>query len=296
VSYSTFEESVQDGQPIYKFLFVKGTDEYRYTSASYFISDSSGTFEPAPIQASNVTQTGELAKNGVKITLPRSNAVAKLFLGKVPEETTSLTIYRGHDATDLSDFQTYWKGRGAAAEASDDAVTLECEDIFTSMRRPGNRARYQKGCRHALYSPQCGVIADDYAVPVMIIGQDGFTIEVDDLFMPDSVGSNAPLDSNDSNYVAPDSFPGDYFLGGVVELADGARRAIVGQSGTTLILISQFSNLDADSVGVPATLYPGCKHNTSDCKNKFNNLNNYGGFPWLPGKNPFANSVNGSIV
>jgi len=283
VSYSTFEGSVQDGQPIYKFLFVKGADEYRYTSASYFISDSTGTFEPAPIQASNVTQTGEMAKNGVKITLPRSNAVAKLFLGKVPEETTSLTIYRGHDATDLSDFQTYWKGRVAAAEASGDSVTLECEDIFTSMRRPGNRARYQKGCRHALYSPQCGVNDYDYAVSVEIVAQDGFTIDVSGI--SDSAGDSTA-----------DQFDSDYFIGGVVELTDGARRAIIGQSGTTLTLISQFDTIDVDSVGVEATLYPGCKHNTSDCKNKFNNLNNYGGFPWLPGKNPFANSVNGSIV
>lgn len=283
MSYTVFEESVQDGQPVYKFLFAQGLEQYRYTTAAYFISDSTGTWEPAPINASSVEQTGELAKNGVKITLPRTNAVAQLFLGKVPEDTTSLTIYRGHDPSDLDEFQVCWKGRVAAAEASGDAVTLECEDIFTSMRRPGNRARYQKGCRHALYSPQCGVNDYDYAVSVEIVAQDGFTITVEGI--ADSAGDSTS-----------DVQGGDYFIGGVVELTDGSRRAIIGQSGTVLTLISQFDTIDIDSVGASAILYPGCKHNTSDCKNKFDNLNNYGGFPYIPGKNPFANSVNGSIV
>jgi hypothetical protein len=289
MTYQATDESAQDAQPVYKFLFATQTAEYMYTTAGYFISDSTGTWEPAPIRASSVTQNNELAKNGVKITLPRTNAVAQLFLGKVPEDTTSVTIYRGFQETDLDEFQVFWKGRVASAEASQDAVTLECEDIFTSMRRPGNRARYQKGCRHALYSPQCGVSDHEYAVDATITAQSGFTITVD--FTLDSVGSG------DSNSLVSED---DYFLGGVVELGDGSRRAVVGQtqtgSGAILTLISQFTTIEIDSVSAFATLYPGCRHNTSDCKNKFNNLENYGGFPWLPSKNPFANSVNGSIV
>ena len=38
------------------------------------------------------------------------------------------------------------------------------------------------------------------------------------------------------------------------------------------------------------TLYPGCTKSRAVCKNKFDNLNNYGGFPWIPTKNPFGGS------
>ena len=290
MNYNTLESSTQDGMPIYKFLFVKGSDEFRFTSASYFISESTGTYSPEPIDASSISQTGELAKNGVKITLPRTNDLAQLFLGSVPEEITSLTIYRGHDQIDPSEFKVFWKGRVASTEASGDSVTLECEDIFTSMQRPGNRARYQKGCRHALYSSQCGVNRDDFAVGVEVVSQSGDTVTVD--VVDDSIGSN--IDSNVDSAGA--ELEPDSFLGGLIELDNGASRAIIGQSGSVITLISAFSDLNLDSVGLPATLYPGCKHNVSDCKNKFNNLDNYGGFPFIPGKNPFANSVNGSIV
>ena len=72
MSYSTLDESVESGEPVYKFLFVIGDDEYRYTSAAYIIGDSSGTWNPAPIKATSVTQNDDLARNSVKITLPRS--------------------------------------------------------------------------------------------------------------------------------------------------------------------------------------------------------------------------------
>jgi len=35
------------------------------------------------------------------------------------------------------------------------------------------------------------------------------------------------------------------------------------------------------------TAYPGCKRTTDDCGTKFNNLDNFGGVPDLPGKSPF---------
>ena len=34
------------------------------------------------------------------------------------------------------------------------------------------------------------------------------------------------------------------------------------------------------------TLSRGCSKTVSDCKNKFNNISNYGGFPYIPAKNP----------
>lgn len=275
MSYDILDQSSQDGNPVYKFLFINNSVEYRFTSASYFISDSNGTWTPAPIQASSVQQTNEIAKNGVKITLPRTNTVAQLFLGKTPEEATSLTIYREHTEDDQ---RVYWRGRVASSETSGDSVTLSCEDIFTSMNRTGNRARYQKGCRHALYSQQCGVVDSSYETAVTLTASSGFSVTV-----------SGAKDSNG------DIVEAGYFVGGVIELADGSRRYILEQSGETLTLLSPFNDLTIGG-GLSAVMYPGCKHSVSDCLNKFDNLNNYGGFPYIPGKNPFASSVNGSIA
>jgi uncharacterized phage protein (TIGR02218 family) len=287
VSYEVLEASVEDAAPIYRFLFVIGTDEYRYTTASYIVGDSNGTWEPLALTASSVTQTNELGKNGLRLTVPRDSLIAQRFLGSTPDIATSLTIFRNHQPTDSNfDEFVYWKGRVASVEISGDQVTLNCEDIFTSMRRPGLRARYQRLCRHALYSQGCGVDQDNYAVPATIVAVDGnrltYSLET---------SSNIEIDSNNNNDVSADNF----FSGGIIDIG-GVKRQILLQGTDTLELLSPFDDLDIDSVGREATLYPGCNRTTTVCLNRFDNLNNFGGFPYLPDRNPFANSVTGSIA
>lgn len=282
MTYDAHEYSVQNGDPIFRILFVQGATEYRYTTAPYISGDSSGTWEPVALDTSQITQSNEMAKDSVKLTLPRDNAFARLFLGGVPEQITSVTIFRGH-AGDVDDqFGVYWKGRVAGTSATGDAVTLECENIFTSMRRPGLRARYQKTCRHALYGRGCRLNDYDFATPGVVTAVNGFTVTIQ--VLTDSNGSVAD----------------GYLTGGMIETADGFLRYITKHAGTQLTLVRPFPALEEEvssSSGLAnVTLYPGCDHTRTTCKDKFNNLDNFGGFPWIPGKNPFGNDVSGSIV
>ena len=279
MSYDVLDASTESGEPVYKFLFSIGTDEYRYTSAAFFISDSNETWEPVALRASDVVQTDDMSRNSIRITLPRTNSLAQRFLGKVPEQITSVTIFRTMYglAEDATDDEAYWKGRVVSASAAGETVELECENIFSSMSRSGLRAKYQRSCRHALYSSRCGVNDYEYATVANILLVDGLNITVD-------------LDSNADS---------EYYVGGMVETAEGYLRYISAQSGSVLTLMYGLPGdtlATADSNGIPVTLYPGCQHNTTDCVEKFGNLNNYGGFPYIPTKNPFGNSVTGSIA
>jgi len=154
------------------------------------------------------------------------------------------------------------------------------------MQRAGLRARYQKGCRHALYSAKCGVVKADQAVSANLIGQSGFELTVE--LEQDSVAGSIQDSTNDTDLTR--------FAGGIVELSDGTMRFVLSVSGSTLTLLSPFSTIDVDSIEIPVTLFPGCAHNVTDCRDKFDNLLNYGGFPFIPEKNPFSNSVTGSIA
>jgi hypothetical protein len=62
------------------------------------------------------------------------------------------------------------------------------------------------------------------------------------------------------------------------------RRGIESHSGATFTVLGSTAGLD---VGDYITAYPGCGRTRAECKNKFNNLPNYGGFAHLPGKSPF---------
>lgn len=268
------DTSIQDGSPVYKYLFALGATEYRYTSAATDLTDGSGTFTAESINTTDIIVTNELAKNGIQVTMPRDNPVAQLFQGKSPEQKLSLTVYRSHDPTQLGD--VHWKGRVIGSTADGEARTLMCEDVFTSMRRTGLRGRYQKSCRYALYSPKCGVDRATFAIAATIESENGFDLTITALGSPP--GNEA-----------------GYFSGGVIELADGSMRYIMSHAGTTLTLSSAFNDLTIGG-GLACTLYPGCNHTTTHCKDRFSNLLNYGGYPYIPGKNPFQNSVTGSIA
>jgi hypothetical protein len=48
-----------------------------------------------------------------------------------------------------------------------------------------------------------------------------------------------------------------------------------------------FGLADGLYYGLAVNAYPGCNRTTTECVDKFDNLDNYGGVPDLPGKSPF---------
>ncbi|MEM6484971.1 MAG: phage BR0599 family protein [Pseudomonadota bacterium] len=280
MSYEVLEASTQDGTPVYKFEFAQGGTFYRYTTADMFISDSVGTWEPVALVHGDFEQTSELAKNGIPITMPRTLAVAQLFLNGIPEGQTSLTIYRGHDQTDHASFQVIWKGRVVRPNSTGDEVTLMGEDVLTSFKQSGLRNRYQKGCPHALYSVDCGLTRSEWATTVTVTSVTGFDLNVSG-FNDGTVDSTPLLADN------------GYYSNGLVELPDGTLRHVLSHLGGALTLLRPFSDL---VLPLNITAYPGCSNTLAACNERFGNAINYGGFPWIPSKNPFGNNVNGSIV
>jgi uncharacterized phage protein (TIGR02218 family) len=274
MSYDTYEQSVEDGRPKYRVLFSVGSLEYRYTNEEFIVADSGGSWLPQAMTLSEFSQTNEMAKDPLKITLPRDNALALLFVGEAPEQVVSVTVFRVHTNDPAEEFRFYWKGRVAGSMQDGDALSLDCENIFTSLRRPGLREKYQIGCRHALYGRGCGVDKDDFDIAATATAHAGAII------------------------TATFTATAGYLMGGMLKTADGIYRDIIDNTTTTVTLMRPLPVLNDAIDGGPqaVTLYPGCQHTMTDCTDKFNNLLNYGGCPWIPSKNPFGNDVTGSIV
>lgn len=78
----------------------------------------------------------------------------------------------------------------------------------------------------------------------------------------------------------------DYFLSGIVKDSVGVMRFVTAQSGQNITFSYPFESLLANDRIV---LIPGCDHLNTTCSDKFNNLINYGGFPFFPTDNgPFS--------
>jgi uncharacterized phage protein (TIGR02218 family) len=266
MSYDSKELSVQDSAPVMLYQFAQDETVFRYTSAASAITRLTYSWTPAALAVSNFVFTGEMPRDAISIKLPRDNALAVTFLGYSPDAVTTVTIYRTH--ADDTDTQVYWKGRVSSAVVSRNEVTLDCEAIFSSLRRIGLRESYQRTCRHALFGSGCYVLASDWdqtATVTAIVGNVLTVTEADGM---------------------------DDIVGGTFEAPDGTIRMITAHEGTSVTLLrpirSLVTELEENPTGFEAIIRRGCDHSIGTCQTVFDNAGNFGGFPGLPGSNPMG--------
>lgn len=266
MSYTSYEESTESGTPIELYEFTQGVQRWSYTNCANTVLYNALNFIPSSIKRDNVKQTTDTFKDSMKVVFPRGDVFAAQFLGFAPEAVTTVTIYRGHYGDPDKQFIVYWKGRIVGAKTSGNQVEVQCESIFTSIKRPGLRARYEYGCRRTLYMRGCNVDKEAFKYRGNVTAITG--------------GLNVDV------YGASNK-PDGYYTGGMIIDANGVPRFIINHVGNVVTLTRPLHEL---SVGDTVALYPGCDHLKETCKNKFNNLDNFGGFPWIPSKNPYGGS------
>jgi len=98
-------------------------------------------------------------------------------------------------------------------------------------------------------------------------------------------GTVAAVSDTAVQVAAAASQPDGYFVAGMLVTANAGSRMIIGHTGINLTMVAPMPGLTA---GMDVQLYAGCDHAVATCRDRFNNLTNYGGFPFIPVKNPFT--------
>lgn len=259
------------------YRFVEGSSVWTVTSGDSSEVYNGETYIPVTIGRSEAESKNELSRANLQITVDLDNAMGRRWLKNILDEVVSLTLF----SKDGADVAVIWKGRLSSVKPEEIAITLVFESIFTSLRRPGLRAKYQRSCPHALYGRGCFLNKEDWAVTDVVTNVAGATV-----VMPIAA-----------------TYPTGYFTSGMIEAPDGTLRFIINHVGDTLTLIRALDPLTAAFAeagyglsygeyfgGVKARIFPGCDRTKETCDSKFNNLLNMGGFPYIPIKNPFSGS------
>ena len=265
MTYDAKETSLRGGNPVELYKATLGTVDYLYNDSDSDIVYNSETYSPITISRSSIDQNDEINRSGIKVTVPRDNDLADVFRVYAPAEVVAITIFRGH--LDDGEFKTIWSGRVISCDWSGVKATLECESVFSSLKRPGLRRNYQAQCPHVLYGVACGLNQLTHQTTDNVSVISGSTVSVP----------------------AASGFADGYFNGGFLQFYTstglGQVRFIADHTSDVLTLVAPIPELSvSDSVNV----FPGCKHTLDDCTNKFDNLVNYGGFPYVPKVNPFG--------
>ena len=277
MNYDQLEASTADGQRYFLYLFAEGASAWRFTSrASDWISPAGAiadetedlTWEASAVSHGSIIQSSDPRRVDLSVGFPISDAFARRYLGPRGRAVTTLTIFRGH-AQAPAEVVAHWKGRVVSARTERSRITLRCESLFTSMRREGVRARYQRLCRHALYAGGCRLDIETYFTGGTATARSGLQITVPEATLQ----------------------PDGWHRGGVLRHA-GLLGFITGHAGATLTLAGRMSELEAaiDDPETPALveIAPGCDLRRDTCNDRFANLLNFGGFPEIPGRYPFG--------
>lgn len=279
MSYDTFEASVASGSPYFLYLFSDGTTQTRFTSdasgaTANVDGDGDEAFAASAISHSSQTVAGQVEKANFNIVFAASDSFAQGFLGGPKPAVTSVTIWRAHRGDSPTEYRVVAKGRVVGAKPTATRITLTCETIFSSMRRTGCRRRYQTLCPFILYGTDgCGLSRSDFETAGTVTAVNGLVLTI-----PEA----ASLD------------PGD-LAGGIVNYG-GLLAWILIHASDQVTIDASIPGLAAavsgsSPAGVGVLVAPGCSLDSPRCKDRFDNLPNFGGYEFNPENNPFIVSI-----
>lgn len=264
MTYDTRERSTQDGAPVELYEFTRGGGTERFTSADADVTFETNLYTAATLQRSQIETTAERARNALQIQCSREFPIAELFRVAPPSDVIGVTVRRFH-RVDL-DPAVIWMGRVLNCSFEGSGATLQCEPVSTSLKRPGLRRPYGRQCPHVFGS----------------IGEGLCNL---DLTTVDTATTVTAIGTNTITVAALGAYS---YAGGVVgrDMPDGTieRRLILSASGLVLTLDRPFPGL---VVSQAVVVVPGCDHTANTCNTVYANLPHYGGFPFIPIKNPF---------
>lgn len=275
MSYSAFETSIEGGQPVEIYDIVAGAQSFFYTSAEDDVLVGAQTYTAvAGLQRGNNTEGPERREDDFQIELPTTDPLAQLFTGVLPGFRVRLTVRRYHrDDLPTPEVIETFDGfiQSASFKLNIRKTILTARPVIASIGKQIPRRTYQSACNHVLY--------------------DAATCKVDDtnpafrasaLAVTSMVGNTLTVTSGLMGVYA------DGFMnGGFVEIIGGADfRAILVHVGNVLELMLPFS-LTPSSVNV----FAGCGHTIAVCKSKFDNVDRFGGFAFVPTRNVFQTGL-----
>lgn len=272
MTFSAIASLVSGKRPVWLYEFTIGGSVSRYTSHGEDYTYDSQTWNSTPVIHNSLRQTLELSRSDFMVTLPKSNAFAQAVIDGAGILATRVRVFKGYANDGDQEFLLRFDGRIVGFNPFIGTTTLICENVATKLRRRAQPAVMQRPCRHALYHGGCGLAIGDWEASATATAWASPVLTVTE---------------------AAEQADG-YYSGGMITF-DGKRQMIRKHAGTSLTLLAPLPGLSDEitaSGSATVAIAPGCDRTRATCNDRFDNILNYGGFPWMldtpyDGRNPF---------
>lgn len=265
MTFESRELSLSDGKPVRLYEFERGLNTWRYCSGDRDQIILGQAWTRLQISDGGVRQSDDPDADMMTVELPADVPIVQLYRGTPPGGELKLTVYTMHAGE--SDVETVWTGTVYDVRRRGlDRAEVVGGTLDNSMGATGLRLGWQRPCPHATYDHWCRANRDDFRTDTVVLSHTGLKI----------------------TSTAFAAFVDGWFKGGFIEWESipgvTDRRFVLDHVGAELSLLGGTFGL-AD--GTPIKAFAGDDKTWETCGSKFNNRDNYGGFPALTGKSPF---------
>jgi len=252
------------GQIGYSEPLMHGDAVYRMNDSENSVTVSARVWPSLNVSDNGFRFSGQATADGYEVTLPADHVLARKFRGTPPSQTIALTVYDVHATDGALQAQVVWVGEVAQCRRpSVEKAVFQCVTIAAAFQRTGLRLAWEKNCPHMVYDSQCKLNIRDHSVARTIT----------EIVSGTQIRLDSALD--------------DSYLGGIISWTTAEQYSdSLGISAVAGMLVTVFGLTDK-LIGITAvSCAKGCARTIAACT-AFDNLNNYGGAPHMPERNPF---------
>ena len=289
MSFLAQENSVEDGQPIELYRFSNVEEVFTFTSGQFDVVFNNETYTPIAVSREDIDQQDSRYQRLLNVNLPASNSFVQRYITLIPATIDQFELFRQH-TTDGATPETVsiFSGQVMSVEFVDGVTAKIAIQTFGAiLDRLIPQQTSRNPCNHILYDSKCGVTDTLFSLSgvVSAIAPNGLEITID---TGSNTVPNTGLELTAQLADDPAFFNAGLISRGSIELR--MIRATVDDGGNeaTLTVIFPMQTL---SIGTSITIFAGCDHQLPTCRDKFANADRYGGFPFIPLKNPFVIGV-----
>lgn len=252
---------------MYRFTLRQQT--WTYAAAEVRFTLSGQVYTPEAIERSGIDYTMSQPRQAIEVRVRRDFPVAELFASGLQPGVVNLVVLEV-DRSAPTVTRLVWRGRVLGPEWVKEGeglvCRLKCEPRSTQLGRAVLKLRTSVACNKQLYGPTCRADRNAFRITATASAVAGRVITAQ----------------------AFGELPDGWLSGGWLELANVPRRMILAHTGGSVFLAGPVPGL---VVGSNLAVFPGCDHLPDTCEFKFENLPNYGGKLFVPGRDPHREGV-----
>lgn len=269
MTYSSFEGSVESGQPVEFFAIEIGPVSYHLTSGEDQQTVLGNVYVPEVIHRGKIDLAQEARTTILEVMMPSSHPFPLSYVNQIPGQKATMTIYRLHrDDTPTPQVIVIFEGsvQSVSFEQQGKVARLAVVPASYSKARTIPRFTFQGACNHVLGDARCKVDENAFKFTSTVTAVAGNVVTL--------AGANA--------------YPDRYFTAGRIDLLGAVdSRLVLAHVGSLLTILFPFGS---GILGTTVTAFAGCAHDGTACFG-FNNTINFGGWPFIPQKNPFNSGL-----